>query len=172
MKNQLVTLITGMFLSCGFLFGQTSDYTPPSNVKLKKASDYAKYEAEILKCIAWLETTPVNEKVNQHKEANAFFLQWIMGAPNVSVSLYEYVGKFSDVYAQYMITFMGGATKLILENKDKKFTEEEIQFAGVKAVIEQYNANPDSKRDKLLSELAGYSDDDLLAWLKEQMAKK
>lgn len=172
MKNQLLTVLAAFFLASTFSWSQDASYTPPSKVKLKKAADYEKYEGEILKCIDWLEKTPVNEKVKEHQVANKFFLEWLMGAPNVSVSLYEYVGKFSEVYNQYMITFMGGATKLVLTNKDKKFTEEEIQFAGVKAVVEQYKANPETKRDKLLTELSGFTDEDLLSWVKEQMAKK
>jgi hypothetical protein len=167
MKN-LIALVAFSFSFV--LFGQ--DYTPPSNYKLKKASDYDKYEAEILKCIDWLEKTPINEKVAQHKEANAFFFTWISGSPTVSVTLYDYVGKFSEVYSQYLITFLGGGTKLILSDKSKKFSEEEIQFAGLKAVIEQYKNNPETKRDKLMTELAEMSEEDLLKWLQEQIKKK
>lgn len=170
MKRQLITFTIASILTATTAFAQ--DYTPPKDPKLKKADDYAKYEEDVLKCIAFLEETPINEKVQQQKEADAFFFQWLSGAPNVSITLYEYVTKFADVYPQYMFTFFGGATKMILENKETKFTEEEIQMGGLKAVIAKYQKDKESKRDKLLDKLSKMDDDKLLTWLQGQMKKK
>jgi hypothetical protein len=68
MKKNLFTLI---FLTSGLLLS-AQDFVVPKNFSATKPEDYSKYENDIIQCINWIMTVPVNEQADKRKEAYAF----------------------------------------------------------------------------------------------------
>jgi hypothetical protein len=124
------------------------DFNIPENYVLKGPADYARYEPDIIKCANWLLITPLNEQVSKRKEANAFLMQWLTGAPNVSVDIKTEIVTFMQPNADLLMIFMGGWVKYALENKDYK-NKFQGNLKGIESVIAFYQKNINYlKKDK------------------------
>ena len=167
LKNALVVLL---LMATGIAYSQT--YSVPKNVKLKKDADYAKYEADIIECVEWLESSPADENGKTRAEAALFLIQWIEGAPNVTITLSKDIADFNDKNTDLMVIFMGGWTKYALQNPDDK-SEVSGAVAGLKSVAAFYKANIKSlKKDKFVEGVQKRIDEGTLEeWVKKQMGK-
>lgn len=130
--------------------GQT--FEVPKDWKMKKKSDYAKYEQDVLKAIDWLEHTPIVEQTNKRKEVNAFVLTWMMGTPKVTIQLKSYVNKFSDPNTDALVMFMAGWSKFALDNPDKAKDKTGGELAGIRMVIKVYKDNMGYQRNETIEE--------------------
>lgn len=157
-------------MATGIAYSQT--FTVPKNYKLKKDEDYAKYEKDIIACVNWLESTPVNENEDDRKAAYKFLLEWLTGAPNVSVAMDEKIVNFTEKNSDLLFIFMGGWTKHALQNPDDK-SEVNGCVAGLKSVAAFYKKNEKNlKKDKNVIALQQRIDDGTLEeWVKKQMGK-
>lgn len=136
MKKLLLLLLIGCFTN--ILLAQ--DFEVPENYKLNKAEDYAKYEQDVIKCVDWLQKTPLATQPEKRKNANKFLLAWVMGSPNVHLVISDKIVTFMEPNADLLLVFMGGWTKYALETKafDDKVGG---NLAGVEAVIDFYTRN-------------------------------
>ncbi len=124
------------------------EFNVPQDITLNKPDDYARYETDISHCIDWFMNTPLNEQVSKRKDAYAFFLKWLTGAPNLSVGITTEIVTFSEPNTDLLFIFMGGWTKYALESKDYK-NAYMGNLKGVESVIEFYQKNKnDLKKDK------------------------
>jgi len=136
--------------------------------KFEKDADYAKYNNEILQCIAWLETRPTD--VTKKNEATQFFIQWLTGTPDVSVELLPGIIKFSQDNSDLLMAFMYGWTRYSLENP-KDTDAVRLNTAGLKSAIKMYR-NSDMK-DAGADVLAKLEEENgLEKWVKEQLKSK
>jgi hypothetical protein len=170
MKKLLFSAIVVMLA-----FGKTTllaqDYEPPKDVKLEKQEDYAKYESEIIRCIEYLEKSPLND-LDKRKEANKFFILWLTGAPNVTVDILPYLMDLTKKNEDFLMTFMGGWTKYALESKDYK-NKVNGHLAGLRAIIRVYKENKGVKTDDAIDELVSTEKDGKLEkWLQEKLEQK
>jgi hypothetical protein len=144
MRKTLLTLVL-VAISTG-IFAQ--DFEVPKNLKLDKPDDYALYEKDVLNCINWLMSTPINEQAEKRKEANAFFIMWLTGTPNVQVDINSKIVNFMKSSPDLLIIFMVGWTKYSIETQDSK-DKVAGNLAGIEAVIEFYSKNKaNMKKDK------------------------
>jgi hypothetical protein len=72
------------------------EFEAPKNYVLSKKEDYVKYEADILKSIDWLTTTPLNINLEKRKVVNTFVMKWLTGSPNISISIKPEIVNFMD----------------------------------------------------------------------------
>lgn len=106
---KIVKTLTSVVLL--FLFTQLSfsqEFKVPTDIKLEQAEDYKNYESDILKCINWLENTPLNQDEQKRTNANAFLMLWITGAPNVSVTMQAFQIDLTEKNPALLINFIGG----------------------------------------------------------------
>jgi Flp pilus assembly protein TadD len=120
------------------LFSGSKEIKENQGIKLKTDEDFAKNEPLVLKAYDWLLNTPVGEKPETRKQINAFLMQWMTGAPNVSIEIKQEIVPYMDC-GECLMIFMGGFTKYALETKD--FSKLKANIAGTAAVIKFYNAN-------------------------------
>ena len=112
----------------------------PQNYSLVKKTDYAKYEKDVIACVNWLETTPVNQQREKRKEANRFLLMWVTGSPDVDITLSRKIPGFSK-NPDLMMIFLGAWTKFDLEHPGQSKDEVAENVAGIRSVIKVYQAN-------------------------------
>ncbi len=127
------------------LFGITQlaaaqSFQVPQNYLLVNKTDYAKYEKDVIACVDWLETTPVNQQTEKRKEANRFLLRWVSGSPNVDIALSQKIPGFSK-NPDLMMIFLGAWTKFDIEHPDQPKDEVAGNIASIKSVIKVYRAN-------------------------------
>lgn len=171
MRILLLTALTGLL---SFSTARAQDWTPPANVKLEKAADYAAYEKDVLACIDWLERTPL-DKSDRRKAASAFLLQWVSGSPDVSIELREEVATFmkSPDAADLMVMFMGGWTRYALNDANGGKDNFQGSLAGLKSTIKLYRDTGGCQKDKSMDELVKLEKSGKLEdWLRKQLAKK
>ncbi len=170
MKPIKSVLVLLLLMATGVAYSQT--FTVPKNYKLKKEEDYAKYEKDIIACATWLEETPIDEDEAKRASASVFLIDWIEGAPNVTISLDSKIVNFNEKNKDLLIIFMAGWTKHALQNPDDK-SEVNGCVAGLKSVAAFYKKNEKNlKKDKNVIALQQRIDDGTLeAWVKKQMGK-
>ena len=136
MKKILFFLIFSASITGSF----SQDFEIPVNFKPEKPEDYAKYEKNIIQCIDWIMKTPVNEQTPKRKEAYAFLVKWLTGAPDVQVEINPDIVTFEKSNPDLLFIFMGGWTKYALESGGFSDKLNGI-IRGIESVIDFYQKN-------------------------------
>ncbi|MBR9919742.1 MAG: hypothetical protein GYB31_02820 [Bacteroidetes bacterium] len=124
-----------LFFSLNQVFAQ--QFEVPSDYKLETAEDFAFYERQVIACVDFLNNTSPKEQQEKRQEASAFLLQWLMGAPNVTVELNEHFITFAESSPELLSIYLGGWTRHALLTGEK--TNFAGNLAGLEAVINYYN---------------------------------
>lgn len=170
MKIKLI-IATLLFVFTVVSFSQAQEFELPANIKLEKPEDYAAYEPDILRCIEYLETSPLG-KSELRQKANSFLITWLTGAPNVSVDIHPYLIELIGGNNDLLIIFMGGWTKYALQNPADK-DKINGQLAGLRAIIKVYLNNPDIEKNTEIEELiAAEKAGTLAGWLQKKLEVK
>ena len=167
MKKMLFAF--GLFLTAQTGFSQ--DFTPPKlDKKLETQAEFEALEPEVLKCINWLNATPLSNDDEKRKQAYAFFMLWLTDTKKVSVIIDGYLLNFAEKNPDLLMAFMTGWSKLALENPNQsdKF---KLALAGMKNVVNTYKNNMDFfKKDKKLKKLLEMdTKGELEDWLHQQL---
>jgi len=146
------TIITTFLfiICCHLLSAQT--FEVPKDYQLVAKEDYAPYEPDIVKCVDWLISTPINKEQDKRKEASAFLFKWVNGSPTVHVIIDSKIANFWDEKTpELLVVFIGGWVKKTIETSNYKNTVAKAKedadgvvagnMAGIEAVIDFYNNN-------------------------------
>lgn len=120
---------------------KSQTFEVPDNYELKTKEDYSAYEKDILNCINWLESTPFDQDKKKRKEASTFFMAWISGAPNVSITISSKAMNYADKNPDLLTIYLAGATKYCLTNPKSKQDTNAVNEAGINSLIEFYRKN-------------------------------
>ncbi len=149
------------------------EWEVPANYKMKKKQDFEKYQSEIVGCVNWLETTPINQQKEKRKDASAFLMIWLVGTDYVSMSIQTEFINYSEKNPDLLFIFMGGWAKFAIENPDQCKNQVKGTVAGLEAVTKFYQANPSLKEDKAVEKLIGLQEkSELETWVSETIVKK
>lgn len=112
----------------------------PEDYRFEVAEDYAQYESDIVKCVAWLVETPMYQDPAKRKEASAFLLKWIMGSPTLKIVINPDIVTFTGSSPELLLVFMGGWAKYAIETEqfDDKVGG---NLAGLESVVQFYETN-------------------------------
>ena len=153
MKNLRKLIFFCLFLFSTALFSQTVNWEKLKATELDEAKDFEKIEPEILKLIDWLG----NHSLDHEKRiiANAHFVKWISGTPNVTVELNAYVLNYTKKNTDFMILFMAGWSKYVLENPDNNTDKMDENLAGVNYFLDFYEKGKDFgvRKDRKVAKL-------------------
>ncbi len=147
------------------------EYNAPIDPKLEKAEDYAKYEPDVIKCIEYLEKTPISSS-NERRDANAFLFKWISGSPTVTIDLRPYLMGLVKENKDFLMIFMGGWTKFAIQNPDVK-DKMKGHLAGLQAIVRVYIQNPGIRKDEAVEAIVKAEKNGALEdWLKDHFDDK
>ncbi len=153
------------------LRGAAQEFAVPQNYKLEKPEDYAKYEADVLKCIDYLESIPLDDESARTIAANAFLLKWMQGSPNVTIELNAYIVELCDKNKEFIMLFMGGWTRYALQNPDS-VNSLNGNMAGLESIINVYKQGQGVSRDKKVEKIIKLQEEgELEDWVKDQIKK-
>lgn len=127
MKKLLFTLALAIFIT--ITANSQTNFDVPENIQLKAESDYARYESDVINAAKWLEETDLDKEVSKRKNVGAFIIQWISGAPNVTVDMTEALMNLYGENHQLMAVYLANYSRHFLENKDA------TKASGIKAGI-------------------------------------
>jgi hypothetical protein len=144
MKRIILILI--LSASITGLFSQ--NFEVPKKFEARDPKDYAKYEKDIIQCVDWFMSAPINEQPVKRKDAYAFFMKWLTGTPGFTIEINTEIAPFSQPNPDLLFIFMGGWTKYALETKDYK-NKLNGNLKGIESVIDFYQKNRDNlKKDE------------------------
>ena len=158
-----------LFLSVSVAMAQ--DFTPPTDLKNEKPEEYKQYEKDILKCIDYLENTPINTERENRLKARDFLVNWVTGSPDITVALSPDITVFMDRNPDLITAFYGGYTRYAIQHPEDKGVVK-ANVAGLKSVIKIYKMGNGIKDDDKVNKLVKTdSRGELEKWVKEQLAK-
>jgi hypothetical protein len=139
---------------------------PPMDDKPASQAEYEKMEPSILRCIEFLNTTPLSINAENHTTANAYFMLWLTGTQKVNVLVDGYVLNYAEKNPELLMAFMAGWSKLALEKGEKDNFK--LALAGMTNLVSRYKNNvPFFKKDKKLKKLLEMSEKgEMENWLK------
>lgn len=153
------------------LVGHTQQFElrDPSTIKLEKEEDYPKYNDYIVSMVGWLERTPVTADEDKRKMAAAFLIEWLTGAPHVSVAINEHCTGFSEKNKELLLLYMGGWSRYVIQTKDT--TGRKGNYAGLKTVVSAYKKGNGYQKDPEMDKLVKLEQEGKLeAWADKQFA--
>jgi hypothetical protein len=161
------TFLLVMLLTAFGMQLDAQDFSVPRNYTLDTREDYERLQPWILKCIEYLESAPFDKRLDRRKEANAFLVKWLTGSPTVSITLLPYVMELTAINKDFLIIYMGGWTRHVLENPDST-NEIDCHLAAVGAVLRVYQENETVKKNTALDALVDLEHDGRLeAWVRK-----
>ena len=135
------------------VYSQTTDFEVPKNVVLESPADYAIYETEVIAAANWVEETDLDREPQKRKSAYGFLMQWMTGAPDVTITLEEPVTRLTDKNADLLLLYMTGYTRYYLQNKATA-TEAGGTEAGLRAMLHVYRKGISIQRNKEMEKLS------------------
>lgn len=137
-RLQKLGLLFIFTIAFSFAFGQNENFSVPQNYRFNKTKDYAKYQPHVLKAISWLENNGPNEHKGRRKDANAFVIKWLEGAPNVSATIYPELLSLTKTNPDLLIIFLGGWTSFSLNNKADAKNEKKCFTEALTTMLTYY----------------------------------
>ncbi|ANQ49489.1 hypothetical protein MY04_2115 [Flammeovirga sp. MY04] len=132
MKKQLILFGLLLFSICSF--GQDI-------IELKEKSDYKKAEPMVIKICSFLFNNPVTHEKETRQAGASYIVQWMSGTPDYTFTVTQEGMQLIGSKQEYMALYMAAQTMVVLENKDKKLTPEQIEKGGIDLLI-NYCSNP------------------------------
>lgn len=167
--NRISTLLLGAgLLLAAPLATHAQTFAVPTNVEYKSEADYKPLEPQVIAAVNWLEATPGNAEPGKRQQTNVFLLNWIQGAPNVSVKLQSYVTGLCKANPELLGLFLGGWARYSLQYPDDK-TDLAPNLAAVHTMLKAYQLGGWAK-DKNMDKLVDLqSKGQLDAWVAKQV---
>jgi hypothetical protein len=168
------TLPVGLLLTVLIVPGalRAQDFTVPDGYAFKSKEDFAKYEPQVLKCIEYLQTAPLGADAAKRRPANAFFMAWVQGAPNVNVEVQSYMMGLSSKNKDFILVFIAGWTRAELAHPGSA-DKTEYHLAGLRSVIKAYTQAAGVVQDDAVDAIVQQEKDGKLPeWLKDNLSGK
>src|SRR5580700_4325219 len=106
----LAAIIAVTLVSVQFVHSQSAAQFPKAS-DLKVPADYPKYKDAVLKCIDWLETTPVDPNSEDRKQVNKFVLKWITGQSGIEFYMGPNIADCTKGNPDLLVIYLGGLVK-------------------------------------------------------------
>lgn len=167
------TLIFTFFLfSIQSVFAQ--EFEVPDIKIYENPEEYQEDEADVLKCIEWLENTPIKGNEEKRKNAGAFIMVWAIGTPDYYIELNEITSELTKKNLELLYVFMGGYVKFCIENTKQKDNVFAATLSGVKSVMKVYenNLKKGIKKNKTINKLLVLSNAELEKWVRAELRNK
>lgn len=150
----------------------SQDFEVPKNYSFNTLDDYSRYEPEILKCINYIENSPLDDFSDRRKNINAFFVKWLSGTPNVSISINPYAMDLVEKNEYFLLIFLCGWVKYSISNS---YDNDEIKcnLAGLENIIKVYKKGKGVKKDIKVEKVVKIKEtSNLENWIMEQLGIK
>ncbi|CAN5523783.1 hypothetical protein BH10BAC1_BH10BAC1_16410 [soil metagenome] len=95
----------------------SQNYFYLEDIKLKDKTDFTANEANAIKAIDYLTSSPINDKDFDRKACVRFILRYAEGSPFVSVSVESYVGDVYKKNLDILTMYIGLWVKSAINNK-------------------------------------------------------
>lgn len=154
-----------LFLLCYGLKASAQSFEVPKNYSFNKQTNYAQYEADIIKAADWLQRTPWTAEPEKREVVTQFLLKWTQGVPYITVELKQPIMDISDTNPQLGFIYMGQYCKYAIEHK-ADFNPLKATAYALRAVAAKYKVEPARKTDSDVQHIIALDEKgELEAWI-------
>ena len=169
MTNRLI-LTLAIFLIVFAPLAICQEFKVPEGYKFSSQQDYTRYEPDVIRCVAFLESAPMDH--SERKSANAFLVQWLTGTSHVGVQVLPYVMDLVSENKDLLAVYLGGWSRLVLQSTTSPDAID-CHLAGVHSVLKAYQTCEGIDSDSALDELLALDKEGKLReWVAEKMEAK
>ena len=137
-----------LFLSILFISfatqGFSQDFSKLENFPLKEKADFSNAEKQVLECANYLVSKPLDINDENRDFAERFLFAWMTGSPDYTFNIDEKVGKIVELNNSLLGIYLGYATKIALEDKEKSLNGIQLTNKAISMLLD-YCKNPDNK---------------------------
>ncbi|CAN5419742.1 hypothetical protein BH09BAC1_BH09BAC1_00540 [soil metagenome] len=171
MKIPTIALFLTMFLALPALSSAQTNPVP-KGYKLKKESDYKKYEQDVLKCIEWYDNTPVEKYPAIRQEVQEFLMMWHQGTPYVMIAISDLAMEGMEDNPTLLVTYMNGWSQFVIKGGDET-NKTDAMIAALNHTLDTYS-NPKNgfKKSKHFDKLLKAREKGQLKAMAEKEVKK
>lgn len=110
------------------------------NVDLQTEADFRLYQEDAFLILDWLMDEPISYGNKQRTKANLFLMDWVNGAPYISVKPHSALLQYTYENPAFLPIFMGAAARHQVNHPDDhKFIDASV--AGINAILRVYQAD-------------------------------
>lgn len=137
---------------CFSLKASAQNFDVPKDYHFTKQTNYASYEADIVKAADWLKKTRWGTEPQKTEAVTQFVLKWAQGVPYITIELKKAVMDVSDANPQLGFVYMAQFCKYAIQHPNG-FEPESASLEALRAVVSKYQAEPTHKRDNEIERL-------------------
>lgn len=104
----------------------SQNYFYLEDIKLKEKEDFTANEANAIKAIDYMLSSPINDQDHDRKACTRFIIRYAEGSPFVSVKLESYIGKVYKKNLDLLSMYIGLWVKSSIINKEGKEADHEL----------------------------------------------
>jgi hypothetical protein len=132
----ILLLLVQCFVYSQSILAQAGKCPPiPKEYGWKNASEYEKDKELVKKTLKWLCQTPLGEDVKQRSLANAFVLEWLAGAPNMTITVEQKWLPFLEKHQELLFVFIHGVALYKMDHAAEN-DETKLYTEGYKTIVE------------------------------------
>ena len=147
----ILSTILIIFATCSVAKAQR--FQVPQDYSFDTKDGYHKYDDDIIRCVNWLEKTPVKENNDKIKKAGNFLAEWLTGCPYLHFSQNIKIEAAFANSPELRIYYMGGWARYALQNPGK-INKLQCCIEGIRCVVKVYRENQSLPRDTNINEMA------------------
>jgi len=170
MKNIKLLPLLFLFFFYNNAFTQDLDLENIGRLEFEEKEDYIGFEEDLLKYIDWLQTTSL--KNEYRKGVHAVVMKWAIGTPTMNIDLFDYVNNFTKKNEDFLVLFIAGWIKQVMENPDDKEDKLKSNLAAVNFILDFYQQGKKMgvKKDKRVAKILKKRENgELEDWVKKQI---
>jgi len=144
--NNINMLVKYILVCCSLLtyftsIAQTIDLEHIQDIHFKTKQDYIDFEEDLLLYLDWLENNDIDHQ--DRIKVNALVLKWAEGTANVTISIESYLMDCVEKNPAFLVLFIGGWSKFVLQNPELKDDHLKCNMAGVNSFLDFYKKGKD-----------------------------
>ncbi len=160
-----ITIAAFMLVSITTSLALAQEFQVPENYRFDTREDYVRYAPDVLRCIDYLEATPLDTEGRD--DANAFLLKWLTGSPTVTIQILPYAVDLVENNKPLLMIFLGGWTKHAILHPEETDSLAG-QMAGLESMLMVYSKGKGVEQDDTLDDLLEMEKEGTLReWLEE-----
>ncbi|PCI35367.1 MAG: hypothetical protein COB60_03545 [Flavobacteriaceae bacterium] len=137
-----IILIIAIAFTSNLSIGQ--NFTELASFEFKSVESYKTEENKVLLCANYLFDNPANQSGLNRLTSIQYIMKWMKGSPDYNFVIEEKSMKLTKGNDDLLSLYMAAMSKVVLENKGEKLSNDEI-YNQAEGILIEYCANSDNK---------------------------
>ncbi|MBS1729196.1 MAG: hypothetical protein JSS67_00315 [Bacteroidetes bacterium] len=160
MRSLKFIVLQFFLLISPFLLKAQSAPQIPGNLELRTDQDFEAAEPLVIESSNWLNTTNLDQYIQERKKVNEFIWKWVSGTPAFTIDISDELTRLYENNIQLLSIFLANYARYYIQNKST-FTNVAASREGIYAIIAVYNKGIGIKKTKAMEKIVHYTPTEL-----------